>query len=90
MFVDVTADWCVTCQYNERFVLNDQEVTREFGKRNMIMMRADWTRHDAAITAYLKEYGRAGIPFYALYRPDRPPVILSEFLTKPKVLKELQ
>jgi thiol:disulfide interchange protein len=90
VFVDVTADWCVTCKYNERFVMNDSDVRQAFEKRHLVMMQADWTSHDATITAYLKEYGRAGIPFYALYRPGYPPVLLSEFLTKSKVLKELE
>jgi len=54
------------------------------------MMQADWTRHDNAITEYLKQFGRAGIPFYALYRPGHAPVVFSVFLTKRKVLAALQ
>jgi len=56
----------------------------------MVLMRADWTNHNAAIGDYLKKYGRAGIPFYALYRPGKQPVLLSEFLTKTKVLDALK
>ncbi len=90
VFVDVTADWCVTCKYNERFVLGDAEVRAELSRQNVVMMKADWTNHDQAIANYLMKHGRAGIPFYAFYRPGRPPVLLSEFLTKTQVLKALQ
>ncbi len=90
VFVDVTADWCVTCKYNERFVLNDAEVMAEFKCRRVVMMRADWTNGNAVIAAYLMKNGRAGIPFYALYYPHRQPITLSEFLTKEKVLRELR
>ncbi len=90
VFVDVTADWCVTCKYNERFVLSDPDVVAEFKKRNVVMMRADWTNQDPAIGRYLMSSGRAGIPFYALYYPYRDPVLLSEFLTKKQVLRELR
>jgi thiol:disulfide interchange protein len=80
----------VTCKYNERFVLKDPDVVRAFKDGGFTMMQADWTRHDAAITAFLQKYGRAGIPFYAVYRPGRPPVLLSEFLTKAKVFEALK
>jgi len=90
VFVDVTADWCVTCKYNERIVLHDADVIHAFRQENIVMMQADWTRHDNAITEYLKQFGRAGIPFYALYRPGHAPVVFSEFLTKRKVLAALQ
>jgi thiol:disulfide interchange protein len=90
VFVDVTADWCVTCKYNERFVLSDPRVMKEFEKQNMVLMKADWTNRDAIIAAYLMRHGRAGIPFYAYYRPGKPAVLLSEFLTVNQVLKTLQ
>ncbi len=90
VFVDVTADWCVTCKYNERFVLSDPDVVAEFKKRDVVMMRADWTNQDPAIGRYLMSSGRAGIPFYALYYPYRDPVLLSEFLTKKQVLREMR
>ena len=90
VFVDVTAAWCLTCKVNERFVLNDDEVVAEFKRRNIVMMRADWTNQDAVIGKYLVDHGRAGIPFYALYGPQQEPVVLSELLTKKQVLGALQ
>jgi suppressor for copper-sensitivity B len=90
VFVDVTADWCVTCKYNERFVLGDTEVRAELTRQNVVLMKADWTNHDQTIANYLMKHGRAGIPFYAFYRPGQSPVLLSEFLTKAQILKALQ
>lgn len=90
VFVDVTADWCVTCKYNERFVLSDAKVKAELEKRGVVLMRADWTNRDEAIAAYLARHGRAGIPFYAYYPTGKEPVVLSEFLTVKQVLKALQ
>ncbi len=90
VLVDVTADWCVTCKYNERFVLADARVMSEFAKRRVVLMKADWTNRDPAIGRYLMKYGRAGIPFYALYRPGGEPILLSEFLTVSQVLEALR
>ncbi|HVO32341.1 MAG TPA: protein-disulfide reductase DsbD domain-containing protein [Elusimicrobiota bacterium] len=90
VFVDVTADWCFTCQANERFVLRSADVAQAFHDRNVLLMRADWTNHNNVIAEYLKKFNRAGIPFNVLYRPGRPPVLLSEFLTKSKVLDALR
>ncbi len=90
VLVDVTADWCVTCKYNERFVLASPAVTAEFKRRGMVLMRADWTNRNDEVASYLKKHGRVGIPFYAVYLPGRKPVVLSEFLTQTKVLEALR
>jgi thiol:disulfide interchange protein len=90
VFVDVTADWCLTCKVNEKFVLQDADVIAEFKRRNIVMMRADWTNQDAAIGRYLAGNQRVGIPFYALYASGKPPVVLSELLTKAKILRALK
>jgi thiol:disulfide interchange protein DsbD len=82
VFVDFTAAWCVTCQVNKRLVLNDADVRRAFAKRNVALVRADWTRRDPAITQALAALGRNGVPVYVLYRPGREPVLLPEVLSK--------
>jgi thiol:disulfide interchange protein len=87
VFVDVTADWCVTCKVNEKTVLQRGEVAKALASPDLVLMRADWTNNDPAITQFLQKYGRAGIPFYVLFRPGRDPVLLSEFLTQRQVLK---
>lgn len=83
VFVDVTADWCVTCQVNKRLVVARGEVARRLTAGEVVAIRADWTRPDPRISAYLAEFGRYGIPFNAVYGPGAAgglalPELLSE------------
>ena len=80
VFVDFTAAWCVTCQVNKRLILNTEAVQRAFAQKNVALLRADWTRRDAAIGQALAALGRSGVPVYVLYRPGREPLILPEVL----------
>ena len=89
VFVDFTADWCVNCKVNERFVLNTNEVQKAFRERDVIFLRADWTNGDPDITKLLKQFGRAGVPVYAVYPPGREPIILPELLKTKTVLDAL-
>jgi thiol:disulfide interchange protein len=82
VFVDFTAAWCVTCQFNKRTTLADAEVKADFEARKVLLLRADWTRRDAAISAELARMGRSGVPVYALYAPGQAgPTLLSEILS---------
>lgn len=86
VFVDVTADWCVTCQVNKTFVLGRQEVMARLKARDVIAMQADWTRPNDDIARYLAEFGRYGIPFNVVYGPGAPAgVVLPELLTESAV-----
>lgn len=90
VFVDVTADWCLTCKVNERLVLDDRSVSRHLFRPPIVAMRADWTRPSDAITRYLQGFGRYGIPFNVVYGPGAPDgVTLPELLTADAVLKAL-
>ena len=80
VFVDFTAAWCVTCQYNKKTTLADEGVLADLQARKVALLRADWTRRDPAITAALGALGRNGVPVYVLYAKGRPPVVLSEIL----------
>jgi thiol:disulfide interchange protein len=80
VFVDFTAAWCVTCQYNKKTTLANDTVLADFDARNFALLRADWTRRDPAITAALGALGRNGVPVYVIYRQGRPPLVLSEIL----------
>ncbi len=90
VFVDVTADWCITCEVNKRLVLRDAEVVAVLSAPDIVAMRADWTRPDADIAHYLASFGRYGIPFNAVYGPNSASgVALPELLTKGDVLQAL-
>jgi thiol:disulfide interchange protein DsbD len=89
VFVDYTAAWCVTCQVNKRLVLNTAAVRDGFAKRNVALVRADWTRRDPAITKALTALGRSGVPVYVLHRPGQPPLVLPEVLQQQTVLDAL-
>lgn len=90
VFVDFTAAWCVTCQYNKKTTLADDRVLADFAARQVVLMRADWTRRDPAITQALTALGRSGVPVYALYAPGRAPVLLSELPSVAEVQSALQ
>lgn len=90
VFVDFTAAWCVTCQYNKKTTLADAQLLADLDARKVVLMRADWTRRDPAITQALTALGRSGVPVYALYAPGQPPVLLSELPSVAEVQKALQ
>ena len=82
VFVDVTADWCLTCQVNKKLVLDTAPVADWLDESNVIRMRADWTRPNPAISTYLARFGRYGIPFNVVYGPKAPQgIALPELLT---------
>jgi suppressor for copper-sensitivity B len=90
VFVDVTAAWCLTCKVNEQRVLEDPEVATAFERHDVVPMKADWTNYDEDIRQFLAAYGRSGIPFYLLYRPDEEPYVFGELLSKTRVLTVLE
>jgi thiol:disulfide interchange protein len=81
VFVDFTAAWCVTCQYNKKTTLERPEVLADFSARNVALLRADWTRRDPAITAALAQLGRSGVPVSVFSAKGQAPVVLSEVLS---------
>ncbi len=90
VFVDFTAAWCVTCQFNKRTTLARPEVQVAFADKRVLLLRADWTRRDAAISAELTRLGRSGVPVYALYSPGSAgPRLLSEILSVDEVQSAL-
>jgi thiol:disulfide interchange protein len=92
VFIDFTADWCITCKTNERFAIDTPKVRQEFSKRNVVALKADWTKGDPEITQILKQYGRAGVPMYLIYpsgTKEAQPVLLPELITSETVLDAL-
>ena len=89
VFVDFTAAWCVTCQYNKKTTLANSAVLADMDAKKVVLLRADWTRRDPAVTAALSQLGRSGVPVYVIYKPGRAPVVLSEILSVDDVRAEL-
>ena len=92
VFVDFSAAWCLSCQVNEKVALNRDEVQAAFRDRNVLLLKADWTRRDPAISAELARFGRNSVPLYLFYDgrdPKAAPVQLPELLTVDTVLKAI-
>ncbi len=85
VFVDFTAEWCLTCKVNERVAIKTDEVQNAFKENNVEFVIGDWTNKDASIAAVLEEYGRAGVPLYLLYPADqsKPAIMLKEGILTP-------
>ncbi len=90
VFVDFTADWCLSCKYNERTAIDVPTVREAFQTKDIVPMKADWTNANPEITAVLKKFGRVGVPFYVLYPANGgEPIVLPELLTQQIVLDAL-
>jgi thiol:disulfide interchange protein DsbD len=89
VFVNMTAAWCVSCLVNEKIALSPQPVQDAFRKNGVAYLRGDWTRQDPAISSFLHDHGREGVPLYIYYAPGKPPSVLPQILTEQAVLNEV-
>ena len=90
VFVDFTAQWCLSCQVNERVALGRPDIQARFAKEGVVLFRADWTQQDPEVTSALEALGRNGVPVYALYAANSPQArLLPEVLTPGIVLDAL-
>ena len=89
VFVDFTAAWCVSCQVNKKAVLETDSMKQFFTQRKVVLLRANWTRRDPAITEALAALGRNGVPVYVLYRPGKAPLVLPELLQRSTIVEAL-
>lgn len=81
VLVDFTAAWCITCQFNKKTTLSRPEVLADLAAKQVLLLRADWTRRDPRITAALAQLGRSSVPVNVLYAPGQPPLLFSELLS---------
>ena len=82
VFVDFTADWCITCKFNENIALREGQMRDYMKNRNVVFYSADWTKKDAGITEELSAFNRAGVPLYLVYKNgNMVPEILPQILT---------
>jgi len=90
VFVNMTAAWCVTCLVNERVAISSAPVRDAFAAHHVAYLKGDWTRQDGAITAFLREHGRDGVPLYVYFPPgEGPPEVLPQILTEQTVLRAI-
>ena len=89
VFVNMTADWCVTCKANERAVLGTHAFEETLRRTNAVYMRGDYTNVDEEITAFLDEHKAVGVPLYVVYGPGAPPTVLPTVLTQALVEEAL-
>ncbi len=91
VFIDFTAEWCLTCKVNEKAVMGDRAVVEKFRDLNVIPIRADWTNRNPDITRLLAKFGRSGVPLYVIFSPGKPdaPTVLPEVITTSLVLEAL-
>ena len=92
VFLDFTAAWCLTCQFNERTAINTQAVRKLLQQEAIIPMKADWTNANPEITEALRGFGRVGVPFYVFYPASQSgkksePITFSELLTESELIK---
>lgn len=88
VLVNMTADWCITCLVNERVALDTEQSKAAMQQYQLSYLKGDWTKQDPAISAYLKQYGRDGVPLYVLYFPGQDGQVLPQILT-PNTLSEV-
>jgi thiol:disulfide interchange protein DsbD len=89
VFIDFTATWCKNCQTNKIWVLTTDDIEAAFVSKNVLTLRADYTRADPVIAEWLKRYNKAGVPMYLLFLPDGEVVHFPELLTKQIVFNAL-
>jgi thiol:disulfide interchange protein DsbD len=92
VFIDFTAAWCLSCQVNEKAVLQSAEVESTLITNHVVLLKADWTQYDPTITRELAAVGRSGVPTYVMYPPGKMSNadVLPEFLTKDVVLTAIK
>ncbi len=92
IFVDFTAEWCLTCKANERIAIDVESTRAVINELDVAMVKADWTNQNEEIGEILKSFGRVGVPFYLIYPADRsqPPITLGEALRPSNVIEALR
>ena len=91
VFLNFTADWCITCKVNEKVALNGEAFNNLINTKKISYIKADWTNRNDEIFNLLESYGRSGIPLYVFYpSKNKKPIILPEVLTEKMVIEYLK
>lgn len=91
-FVNLTADWCITCLANEKIALDTDTTQNAFEQAGIVKLKGDWTHYNPEITHLLSQFGRNGVPLYLLYsgKENEPPVILPQILREQTVTNAIK
>ena len=91
VFIDATADWCLTCKANEAAVLNREDFRRAMDSLNVALVKADWTRETPEVTKLLRSMGKSGVPAYAIYPAGdkSKQIVLPELLTTGAIVEKI-
>ncbi len=91
VFIDATADWCLTCKANEAAVLHREDFKRAMDSLNVALVKADWTRETPEVTALLRSMGKSGVPAYAIYPAGdkSKQIVLPELLTTSAIVEKI-
>jgi len=90
VFINLTADWCITCLVNERVALGSEKVAQLMDDQGIVYLKGDWTNNDPQITTLLNSFQRSGVPLYLVYpRGSGPAQILPQILSESMVLEAL-
>lgn len=92
VFINLTADWCLTCLANERIALHTEAAEQTFDELNVLTIKGDWTNTDPQITELLQEYGRSGVPLYLWFPAGstNKAQVLPQLLTKDLLVNALR
>ncbi|MBO9715804.1 MAG: thioredoxin family protein [Pseudoxanthomonas sp.] len=91
VFVNMTADWCVTCKANERRLFATDAFHEALAARGAVYVKGDWTRMDPQITRFLEQHGAVGVPLYVVFHPGQAQgVVLPSMPTRAQVEAALQ
>jgi len=91
VFIDVTADWCITCKANKYNVMSKNEVQEILQQPDVVALRGDWTLPSDEITAFLRSRGQVAIPFNQVYGPQLPKgKVLPTLLSRDSVINTLK
>lgn len=85
VFIDFTAEWCLTCKVNKKLVLETDRFTELAKKHDIVLLRADWTKRDDNITQFLKRFDIVGVPAYFIQQPDGKIISLGETISVGKI-----
>lgn len=89
LFMDFTAEWCLTCKVNKKLVLETEGFRKISEEYNMVLLRADWTKRDDNITQFLKKYNVVGVPAYFIQKRNGDIIHLGETISVSEVKKNL-